>query len=779
MDYTAQNSMLGMLAALRAARRQPSNRTTTGSTDGEPDGLVRVLQNEAFLAGVLPDDEVVRSEDGDSTDDLPPLEDDNGEGASRTIHALNTPSASTRGEGYDVLALESASTPPPSGTMPSNPSGNTQTPMQSEASHIPSSPNTGSLPARNEDGGESDSSLPTLQTVSDSEDEDDSYFDSDPDWDESDDFDSTADSDDDHHDVPDPATAPAPPTQSRNPLAEPPPMRLIDLMQHESGQRPVDFEDAFQSYRELLERARSTLPDLVLGDLVQHMDLVENDPRRAEILLGGLETVPESLVCRYELLRTADGEDGDGCAICRDDLIDKSPVPAETAETVSAYAALPFHPDANSIVAFACSGKHLFHSDCISPWLAQKTTCPSCRFDIDPYSLTHRRSRGSNSLNRPGWQPPKVQSMSEWLDAEERARASGVPRERAEVVMPRYSTTASSGNDALFATTAGSTPGLPIRASPLATSPTEVLATTRPEWGFDTDTGNFNLAAVQFDADEMRRRALDAEAQRLRLESYLYDELLPEAEGAPQTTARPPSAPPVYPSGTSPGLFSSPDPLPRFPLSFMYPSIFALPSQEHETNPDAPTSAERLRSLEADRQSFARMAYAEMPSDTSIPPGHTEILREQHRAILANRQPPTISLPMPPPPPPLYPDAATRRERVEYLHRQLDILELARQHHIARIRTPQPAPASTPLQDVGRSVSPVNRDAANSAHSFDSVEVPPMIQADLNQTFPVAAPLTLDADYTHALLDSSSVESGPGDAPPRTGIGFHWAESLD
>lgn len=170
--------------------------------------------------------------------------------------------------------------------------------------------------------------------------------------------------------------------------------------------------------------------------------LDDADHTRADAILAGLEKVPTELVRRYEKLRAAEGQNADGCAICRDDLCAEENI-------VSLYAVLPFHPEAchpeaSTVFAFPCAGKHLFHGDCLSPWLARKTTCPSCRFDIDPHSLTLKRNReGPNAgLDSQGgrtrvWQPPQVESMSDWLDAEERARASGVPRQRPQPVIPR------------------------------------------------------------------------------------------------------------------------------------------------------------------------------------------------------------------------------------------------------------------------------------------------------------------------------------------------------
>lgn len=160
-----------------------------------------------------------------------------------------------------------------------------------------------------------------------------------------------------------------------------------------------------------------------------------------------MEVVPDDLVLRYEKLRSTDGEDVDGCAICRDDLVDKSPETVEASRVLAIFTLLPFPFEADSSVAFPCSGKHLFHKHCLLPWLARKTTCPSCRFDIDPHSLTLRISRGLHDIlpiapqanpTHPSrtWQPPQVESIRDWLVAEEKARETGVPRVRPEVVMP-------------------------------------------------------------------------------------------------------------------------------------------------------------------------------------------------------------------------------------------------------------------------------------------------------------------------------------------------------
>lgn len=133
-----------------------------------------------------------------------------------------------------------------------------------------------------------------------------------------------------------------------------------------------------------------------------------------------MEVVPDELVIRYENLKSSDSDGVDGCAICQDGLVDTESSNPDTRNG----------SDSGSSVAFPCAGKHLFHKDCLLPWLARTTTCPYCRFDIDP----HRRMLFRDPL-RP-WKPPVVETMCEWLEGEENARKTGVPREQPAVVMP-------------------------------------------------------------------------------------------------------------------------------------------------------------------------------------------------------------------------------------------------------------------------------------------------------------------------------------------------------
>ncbi|KAL7279823.1 hypothetical protein ACG7TL_006230 [Trametes sanguinea] len=169
------------------------------------------------------------------------------------------------------------------------------------------------------------------------------------------------------------------------------------------------------------------------------MDLVEerDDPERAQRLVDGLEEVPIGLVKRME--RAGGPGTGQGetptCAVCWESLLEPEGGGFEgNAELARAEAAEAAREDAASrqgsnssmdvdgpasaasdasssspgassstttsttpggerhpkVVVLPCS--HVFHASCLLPWFSKpgRTTCPSCRFDIDPDSLTYR-----------------------------------------------------------------------------------------------------------------------------------------------------------------------------------------------------------------------------------------------------------------------------------------------------------------------------------------------------------------------------------------------------
>ncbi|KIY70551.1 hypothetical protein CYLTODRAFT_178940 [Cylindrobasidium torrendii FP15055 ss-10] len=124
----------------------------------------------------------------------------------------------------------------------------------------------------------------------------------------------------------------------------------------------------------------------------------QEDPERAKRLVSALEEVPIGLVRRLERLSKFDdnGMVGDaGCAICWDKLIDESiNVGWQSGEKRSSEAKSD-DEEQRKIVALPCA--HAFHAQCLVPWFSRprQTTCPTCRFNIDPDNLsaTPRRPR--------------------------------------------------------------------------------------------------------------------------------------------------------------------------------------------------------------------------------------------------------------------------------------------------------------------------------------------------------------------------------------------------
>jgi hypothetical protein len=167
----------------------------------------------------------------------------------------------------------------------------------------------------------------------------------------------------------------------------------------------------------------------------------KDDPERAHKLVAGLEEVPHGLVQRMERIGggsaadiTKSTSDVPNCAVCWESLLDQEgggftvpDVGASTAgeadgngdtagedpTTQNADIGRTSHPASNeptssgtdtskhpTIIALPCS--HVFHAACLIPWFARPkhTTCPTCRFDIDPDNLT-RRARAFSSRGAP------------------------------------------------------------------------------------------------------------------------------------------------------------------------------------------------------------------------------------------------------------------------------------------------------------------------------------------------------------------------------------------
>lgn len=147
------------------------------------------------------------------------------------------------------------------------------------------------------------------------------------------------------------------------------------------------------------------------GQMPPMSDEKTPDPERAKELLGALSRPSHELVERLDhalrmeeevrpsvsastltrwrltvtsircfLSQDAGVEDmertGAQCSVCMDTLVDS---PGQSEE----------------VVTLPCS--HCFHAECLRPWLETNTNCPTCRFDLDPFSTTlrpHRQTPG-------------------------------------------------------------------------------------------------------------------------------------------------------------------------------------------------------------------------------------------------------------------------------------------------------------------------------------------------------------------------------------------------
>ncbi|KAF7791464.1 hypothetical protein EIP86_002480 [Pleurotus ostreatoroseus] len=147
-----------------------------------------------------------------------------------------------------------------------------------------------------------------------------------------------------------------------------------------------------------------------------------DDPVRARKLLSGLEDVPAGLVKR---MQNIGGDEKPVCAVCFDDLLDpdagfhttpkeqdSAPMEVESEAPSSASSSGASDEERaaeealkHKVVVLPCS--HVFHASCLLPWFTRphRTTCPTCRFDIDPESLTLSPPRASRTRSR---RPPTV-----------------------------------------------------------------------------------------------------------------------------------------------------------------------------------------------------------------------------------------------------------------------------------------------------------------------------------------------------------------------------------
>ena len=156
-------------------------------------------------------------------------------------------------------------------------------------------------------------------------------------------------------------------------------------------------------------------------------DYDKPDRLRAHVVIDGLEPVSKDLLSRYEVIRGEDHSERTMCAVCYEQLDLDSPYDAGDCnhsdpiltENERLLRDLPHYVPFPKMVAFPCL--HLFHSECLFPWLARRTTCPTCRSDVDPDSLTLTSNGGD--ARRP-WVPPAKGVLEAWVQVEEKKRSS-------------------------------------------------------------------------------------------------------------------------------------------------------------------------------------------------------------------------------------------------------------------------------------------------------------------------------------------------------------------
>ncbi|KIM20887.1 hypothetical protein M408DRAFT_12846, partial [Serendipita vermifera MAFF 305830] len=298
------------------------------------------------------------------------------------------------------------------------------------------------------------------------------------------------------------------------------------------------------------------------------------DTRRAKELLRGLTAVPRGLVKRMErvekMLGNESAESGKlVCAVCYDPLLRDSDATAAPADVVmdeadtedadadadedntksKSKSAKTKHPslDPNALIALPCT--HVFHAvDCLLPWFEQgKTTCPTCRFDVDPRSET---------LN-----------LARWLGRR------------------RTRTTAPAGTEAANNNTAapGTVPNPPAAAA--ATEDTRMEGDDEEDGGdFIEEEGESDVSAVF--RDTIRRALISALGQALMPQAG-DDQAPPNANANAPTPGTANNAPTGLPTGGQPDPWA-----PNALRDFMMLDVFGPGGDMPGSDPLVPTDIE-------------------------------------------------------------------------------------------------------------------------------------------------------------------------------------------
>lgn len=173
-----------------------------------------------------------------------------------------------------------------------------------------------------------------------------------------------------------------------------------------NGAPNADFATFFQ------QLLRERMGDIQWGTFSGYNVEEPDDPKRARRLLQGLEEVPEGLVKRLERVSA---DEGVVCAVCFENLLnpesaglnedekkaEADPMPVDEGDSTASSASAEAEEEVSEeqkkadealdrkIVVLPCA--HVFHASCLRPWFTRphRTTCPTCRFDIDPESLTY------------------------------------------------------------------------------------------------------------------------------------------------------------------------------------------------------------------------------------------------------------------------------------------------------------------------------------------------------------------------------------------------------